>query len=341
MDCKLALSRPYTFIVTALVILLFGSWFAFRIPKDIFPNINTPVVSVVWSYAGMTAKEFEERITSFSEFSLSSTVNGIERIESQTLSGLALIRLYFHPDVEIQAAVAQITATSQEILRRLPIAITPPVILLYSPSTVPIVQMMISSETISEQNLYDYASYRLRHLIAVIQGLILPPPSGGKVLELMIDTYPEALQARGLSPADVQSAINKQNIIIPTGDVKIGQLDYFMNANNTIYNPDDYNNIPIAMKDGSIIYLKDIGFAHEGFPPQINIVRDDGHRSVLLTLLKNGNTSILEIIEKLKELLPALRLSSPEGIEIKLRSDQSIFVKEAIGNVFKEGVLAT
>ena len=157
---KLALSRPYTFVVTALAILLFGTWFAIRIPKDVFPDINTPVVSVVWSYAGMTAKEFEERITSFSEFSLSSTVNGIERIESQTLNGLALIRLYFHPDTEIQAAMAQITATSQEILRRLPVAITPPVILLYSPSTVPIVQLMISSDTIPEHNLYDYASYR-------------------------------------------------------------------------------------------------------------------------------------------------------------------------------------
>ena len=338
---KLALSRPYTFVVTALAILLFGSWFAIRIPKDVFPNINTPVVSVVWSYAGMTAKEFEERITSFSEFSLSSTVNGIERIESQTLNGLALIRLYFHPDTEIQAAMAQITATSQEILRRLPVAITPPVILLYSPSTVPIVQLMISSDTIPEQNLYDYASYRLRHLIAVIQGLTIPPPFGGKILELMVDTYPEALQARGLSPADIQNAINRQNIIIPTGDAKIGKFDYFLNANNTLDNPDDYNNIPVAVKDGSIIYLRDVGFAHEGFPPQINIVRDNGHRSVLLTILKNGNTSILKIIEKLKELLPDLQTSAPQGTEINLRGDQSIFVKEAIGNVLKEGILAT
>lgn len=338
---KLALSRPYTFVVAALAILVFGSWFAIRIPKDVFPDINTPVVSVVWSYAGMTAKEFEERITSFSEFSLSSTVNGIERIESQTLSGLALIRLYFHPDTEIQAAMAQITATSQEILRRLPVGITPPVILLYSPSTVPIAQLMISSDTVPEQNLYDYASYRFRHLIAVIKGLTLPPPFGGKVLELMVDTYPEALQARGLAPADVQKAINRQNIIIPTGDAKIGNLDYFLNANNTLENPDDYNNIPIAVKDGSIIYLRDVGFAHEGFPPQINIVRDNGHRSVLLTILKNGNSSILEIVEKLKELLPNLRASAPEGVEIHLRGDQSIFVKEAIVNIFKEGLLAT
>lgn len=338
---KLALSRPYTFIVAALAILVFGTWFTFRIPKDIFPNINTPVVSVVWSYAGMTAKEFEERITSFSEFSLSSTVNGIERIESQTLNGLAIIRLYFHPDTEIQSAMAQITATSQEILRRLPISITPPVILLYSPSTVPIVQLMISSETVSEQKLYDYASYRLRHLIAVIQGLTLPPPFGGKMLELMVDTYPEALQARGLSPADVQDAINRQNIIIPTGDAKIGKFDYFMNANNTLEKPEDYNNIPIAVKDGSIIYLRDVGFAHEGFPPQINIVRDEGHRAVLLTLLKNGNSSILEIIEKLKEILPNLQASAPTGIDINLRADQSIFVKEAIGNVFREGIIAS
>lgn len=338
---RLALSRPYTFVVTALAILVFGIWFTVRISKDIFPNINTPVVSVVWSYPGMTAKEFEARITTFSEFSLSSTVNGIERIESQTLNGLALIRLYFHPDTEIQAAMAQITASSQAILRRMPVAITPPQILLYSPSTVPIIQIMISSETVSEQHLYDYASFRLRHLIAVIQGLTLPPPFGGKVLELMIDTYPEALQARGLSPADVQAAINRQNIIIPTGDAKIGKLDYFMNANNTLNEPEDYNGIPIAVKDGSNIYLRDVGFAHEGFPPQINVVREGGHRAVLLTLLKNGNTSILKIIEKLKELLPTLRASAPEGIAINLHADQSIFVKEAIGNVFKEGLLAS
>ncbi len=338
---KLALARPYTFVVVALAILFFGGWFAYQIPKDVFPELKTPVVSVVWSYAGMTAKEFEERITSFSEFSLSSTVNGIERIESQTLNGLSLIRLYFHPNTEIQAALAQVTATSQEILRRLPIAITPPVILLYSPSTVPITQLMISSDTVPEQNLYDYASYRLRHLIAVIRGLTLPPPFGGKILELMVDTYPDALQARGLSPADVVSAINRQNIIIPTGDAKIGKIDYFMNSNNTLVNPNDYNEIPVAVKDGSIIYLKDVGFAHEGFPPQINIVRDNGQRSVLLTLLKNGNASILDIIGRLKKLLPGLQASAPEGIKIAIRADQSIFVKKAISNVVKEGLLAT
>ncbi len=338
---RLALARPYTFVVVSLGILLFGIWFMIRIPKDIFPNINTPVVSVVWSYQGMTAKEFEERITTFSEFSLSSTVNGIERIESQTLNGLALIRLYFHPDIEIQTAMAQITATSQAILRRLPVSITPPVILLYSPSTVPIIQVLISSDTLSEHHLYDYASFRLRHLIATIQGLTLPPPFGGKVLELMVDTYPEALQARGLSPADVSAAINRQNIIIPTGDAKIGKIDYFMNSNNTLEKPEDYNNIPITVKDGNYIYLRDVGFAHEGFPPQINVVRDEGDRAVLLTLLKNGNSSILEIIKKLKELLPTLKAAAPPGIEIELRADQSIFVKEAIGNIFKEGLLAS
>ncbi|MDE3045535.1 MAG: efflux RND transporter permease subunit [Verrucomicrobiota bacterium] len=337
---KLALSRPYTFVVTALAILIFGLWFAFRIPKDIFPNINTPVVSVVWSYAGMTAKEFEERITSFSEFSLSSTVNGIERIESQTLNGLSLVRIYFHPDTEIQEAMAQITATSQEILRRLPVEITPPVILLYSPSTVPIVQIMVSGENVPEQNLYDYASFRLRHLIAVIQGLTLPPPFGGKVLEMMIDTYPEALQARGLSPRDIQNAINRQNIIIPTGDAKIGKIDYFMNSNNTLDKAEDYNELPVAIKDGSIVYLKDVGFAHEGFPPQINIVRDNGERSVLLTVLKNGNASIVDIVKQLQSLLPSLQAAAPEGIKIYTGSDQSIFVKRAIENVFKETLLA-
>lgn len=338
---KLALRRPYTFVVCSLMILIFGLWFTVRIPKDIFPTINTPVVSVVWSYAGMTAKEFEARITSFSEFSLSSTVNGIERIESQTLNGLALIRLYFHPDTEIQTALAEITASSQAILRRLPVSITPPVILLYSPSSVPIIQLMVSSPTVSEQHLYDYASFRLRHLIASISGLTLPPPFGGKVLELMVDTYPEALQARNLSPSDIQNAINLQNVIIPTGNAKIGKIDYFINSNNTLENPDDYNNLPVAVKEGTIIYLRDVGFAHEGYPPQINVVRDDFHRAVLLTVLKNGNASILEIIDKIKKRLPILQQAAPEGIKISLRSDQSVFVKEAISNVFKEGLFAS
>ena len=337
---KLALRRPYTFIVVALSMLVFGIWHSMRIPKDIFPNINTPVVSVVWSYTGMTAKQFEQRITSFSEFSLSSTVNGIERIESQTLNGMALIRIYFYPDVEIQAAMAQVTATSQEILRRLPEGITPPVILLYSPSSVPITQVVVSSETVAEQDLYDYASYRLRHLIATIQGLTLPTPFGGKVRELMIDTNPEALQARGLSPRDIRDAINNQNVIIPTGDAKIGPIDYVVNANNTPNLPEEYNHIPIAVKDGSIVYLNDVAFAHEGFPPQINVVRDEGHRAVLLSIIKNGTTSILEIIQKVKDMLPSLRESAPKGINIELRFDQSVYVKQAIENVVKESILA-
>lgn len=338
---KLALARPYTFIVISLLILVFGSWFSYQVPKDIFPNIDIPVVSVVWSYSGMTAKEFEERITSFSEFALSSTVNGIERIESQTYAGFALIRLYFYEDTKVDAAVAQVTATCQQILRRLPENITPPVILLYSPSSAPILQVMISSDTVPEEDLNDYASFRLRHLIAVIQGLTLPPPFGGKLRELMIDMNPDALQARGLSPRVVLEAVNRQNIIIPTGDAKIGNLDYFMNGNNTLLHADDYNHIPIAVKDGSIIYLSDVGFAHEGFPPQINIVHDNGRRAVLLSLIKNGSTSILDIIGKVKELLPKLREAAPPGINIDLRFDQSIFVKHAIVNIFREVVLAS
>lgn len=338
---RFAISRPYFTSVMSAIVLVFGLWTAFRIPKDILPNIDTPIVSVVWSYAGIPASDFEKRITTLSEFSLSNTVNGIERIESQTLNGLALIRIYFHPGIDVKAAISQVSSSSQEILRQLPKAANPPVILFYSPSTIPIVQMMITSDTVPEQNLYDYTSFRLRHLIASINGLTLPPPFGGKILELMIDTYPEALQARGLSAADVQNAINKQNIIIPTGNAKIGNFDYCINSNNTLDTPEDYNNLPIAEKDGAIIYLRDVGFAHEGFPPQTNIVRNNGSRSVLLTILKNGNTSTIEIVKKLKQLLPSLQASAPKNIQLALFSDQSIHVKAAIQNVLRQGAIAT
>ncbi len=337
---RLALRRPYTFVVAALLILIFGGWYSIQTRKEIFPNIDIPVVSVVWSYAGLTAEDFEQSITSFSEFALSSTVNGIERIESQTLAGMGLIRIYFHPGTDVGIATSQVTATSQQILRRLPPQTFPPVVLLYSPSTVPIVQMLVSSDTLTEQDLYNYASYRLRHLVAVIQGVTLPTPFGGKVRELMVDVYPEKLQARGLSPRDVMEAIQRQNMILPTGDARIGDIDYLVNANNTFELPEEYNDIPVAVLNNSIVYLRDVAFAHLGFPPQNNIVHDQDQRAVLLPVLKNGSTSILEIVDQIKEKLPSLQASAPKGAKIKLLFDQSIFVQVAIQNVLVEAFLA-
>lgn len=337
---RLALRRPYTFVVVALLMLILGGWFIKQTRKDIFPDVNIPVVSIIWTYAGLSAEEFDQRITTYSEYSLSGNVNDIERMESQTLNGIGLIRLYFHPNVEIQAAVAQATAVSQAILRRMPPGIQPPIILRYSANSVPVIQISLSSETLTEQELYDYGIFRIRQILSVIQGTTLPAPYGGKVRQVMIDLDPVALQAKGLSPRDVNDAVNSQILTQPTGDVKIGTLDYRVNTNSTPALIDTMNAIPVKVIDNVVVYLRDIGYAHDGFVPQTNIVRSGGHRSVLLTLLKNGPSSTLDIVNKVWEMLPSLRAAAPKGMNIDLLFDQSIFVRAAIKGVVTEGALA-
>jgi len=337
---KLALQRPYTFVVTALFILILGAWQISQTSKDIFPDINMPIVSIVWTYNGLPAEEFSQRITTNSEIYLSNYVTGIARIESQTLSGLSIIRLFFHSDVNIESAIGQATSISQTVLRRMPIGITPPEILLYSPSTVPVIQVVISSDTLTEQELLDHATYRVRPQIAALQGVTIPLPYGGKVRELVVDASPEALQARGLSPKDLNQAVNFQSFVLPTGDVRIGEIDYLVNLNNTPVLPEDYNKIPIAEKNGSFIYLQDVGYAHDGFAPQLNVVHNHGKRAILLTVLKNGSTSTLDIVQDVKDLLPILRAAAPDGTQIDLLFDQSIFVKAALKGVLIEGALA-
>ncbi|MCE5316500.1 MAG: efflux RND transporter permease subunit [Parachlamydia sp.] len=337
---RLALRRPYTFVVVALLMLILGGWFITQTRKDIFPDVNIPVVSVIWTYAGLSAEEFDQRITTYSEYSLSGNVNDIERMESQTLNGIGVIRLYFHPNVEIEAAVAQATAVSQAILRRMPAGIQPPIILRYSANSVPVIQISLSSETLTEQELYDYGIFRIRQAISVIQGTTLPAPYGGKVRQVMVDLDPVALQAKGLSPRDVNDAINAQILTQPTGDVKIGDIDYRVNSNSTPELIESMNAIPIKVIDNVIVYLRDIGHAHDGFVPQTNIVRSGGHRSVLLTLLKNGPSSTLDIVNRVWDMLPSIRAAAPKGMNINLLFDQSIFVRAAIKGVVTEGVLA-
>lgn len=337
---RLALRRPYTFVVVALLMLILGGWFIKQTRKDIFPDVNIPVVSIIWTYAGLSAEEFDQRITTYSEYSLAGNVNDIERMESQTLNGIGLIRLYFHPNVEIQAAVAQATAVSQAILRRMPPGMQPPIILRYSANSVPVIQIGLSSDTLTEQELYDYGIFRIRQAISVIQGTTLPAPYGGKVRQVMIDLDPAALQAKGLSPRDVNEAVNAQILTLPTGDVKIGDLDYRLNANSTPALIETMNAMPVKVLDDVVVYLRDIGHAHDGFVPQTNIVRSGGHRSVLLTLLKNGPSSTLDIVNKVWEMLPTLRAAAPKGMNIDLLFDQSLFVRAAIKGVVTEGVLA-
>ncbi len=336
----LALRRPYTFVMMALLILVMGAWFIVQTPKDIFPSVDIPVVNVIWSYRGLPAEEFEQRITTFSEFSLSKNINEIERIESQTLDGIAVIRLFFFPNVNIESAISQVTASSQSVLRHMPKGVEPPIIVRYTASSVPILQILLSSDTLSETELYDYGIYRIRQSIAELEGVTIPSPFGGKARQLMIDLDPVALHAKGLSPRDVNEAINDNNLIVPTGDSRIGTLDYRVNMNNTPLLADDYNNIPIKMVNNVVVYLRDVGFAHDGFIPQTSIVRNDSKRAVLLTILKTGSASTVDVVDSIKKMLPSLRAAAPKGMKIDLLFDQSVFVRASIKSVMQEGVLA-
>ncbi len=337
---QLALRRPYTFVVLALLIALTSCVFMVVTPKDIFPNINIPIVSVIWSYNGLPPEEFAQRITTYSEYTLSNNVNDIERIESQTFNGVGLVRLYFHPNADIAIAMAEATAASQAILKRMPPNVLPPIILRYYVNTVPIVQMILSGETVSQSELYDYGNWRMRQYIATIPGATLPTPYGGVVRQLMVDVDSVAMQTRGLSARDVNSALLNQVVTTPLGDSRIGNFDYNVNMNNTPVEPAAFNDIPIAMVDGKIIFLRDVAFAHDGFAPQTNIVRRNGTGSVLMQVLKNGAASTLDIVNQVKELMPTIRAAAPKGMNIDLIFDQSIFVKKAIEGVVTEGLLA-
>ena len=337
---SLAIRRPYTFVVIAILIFILGIWFITQTQKDIFPNVNIPVVNTIWSYTGLPAEEFSQRITTYSEYAISSNVNDVERIESQTISGVGAIRTYFHPFVQIEAAVAQITASSQSILKRMPLGVQPPIIVKYTANSVPIIQMILSGETISESELYDYGIYRIRQQIATIQGVTLPTPYGGKARQLMVDLDPDALQAKGLSPREINNAINNQSLVLPSGDSRIGDIDYRVGINNTPDLAESYNEIPVKVIDNAVVYLRDVGHAHDGFIPQVNIVRKNGTRAVALTILKTGASSTLDIVQSLWALLPTLRAEAPKGLNIDLVFDQSVFVKAAIGGVVEEGVLA-
>jgi multidrug efflux pump subunit AcrB len=337
---ELALRRPYTFVVLAIFIAITSSVFMVITPKDIFPNINIPIVSVIWSYAGLPSEEFAQRITTYSEYTLSNNVNDIERIESQTVDGIGLVRLYFQPNADLPTAIAQSTAASQSILRRMPVGMLPPTILKYYVNTVPIIQMILSGQNLTESELYDYGNWRIRQSIATIPGATLPTPYGGKVRQLMVDVDSDALYARGLSARDVNASLSTQVVTTPLGTSRIGDYDYRINLNNTPVEPDSFNAIPIARIDDNPIFLRDVAFAHDGFAPQTNIVRQNGVKSVMMQVLKNGAASTLDIVQSVWDLLPIIRSAAPKGMEINLIFDQSVFVKQAIKSVVIEGVIA-
>ncbi len=337
---KIALQRPYTFVVLALLILIFGPIAAVRSPTDIFPNINIPVISVVWSYAGLPPEDMSGRVIYAYERSLTTTVNDIEHIESQSLPGYGVVKIFFQPNVDIRTATAQVTAISQTVLKFMPPGMTPPMILNYNASTVPILQLVLSSQSVPENKLFDFGQNFIRAQLATVAGASVPSPYGGKVRQIQIDLNQQAMQAKHISAQDVQNALAAQTQIIPAGTQKIGGLEYSVKLNNSPDAIDELNNLPIKLVGGALIILRDIGNVRDGNPPQTNIVRVDGERAVLMTILKSGAASTLDIVNKTRQLLPKIAESLPSSVRLGSIGDQSLFVKAAVASVAREGLIA-
>ena len=338
---RLALRRPYMFVVMSILILVMGMVAIFRTPTDIFPNINIPVVSIIWNYGGLIPKDMSNRIVFVTERSLTTTVDNIEHIESQSLYGVAVVKVYFQPNANIERAIAQITAIEQTQLRQLPQGTTPPLILAYSASSVPVLQLALSGNGLSEQQLNDYGLNFIRTQLITVPGASVPYPYGGKQRQVEVDLNPSALQSKGLSALDVVNAIALQNLILPTGTSKIGGTEYQVTVPNAApQTMDDLNRIPIKTIGDTTIYIKDVAWVHNGSPPQTNIVRVNGQRSVLLTIQKGGNASTLSVISGIKSLLPQIATTVPPQLKMQPLSDQSVFVKGAISGVVREALIA-
>jgi multidrug efflux pump subunit AcrB len=338
---RLALRRPYTFVVLAILILIMGALAIVRTPTDIFPNIDIPVVSIIWTYNGLVPEDMADRIVSITERALTTTVDNIEHIESQSLYGIAVVKVFLQPTASIQQGIAQITAVSQTQLKQLPAGTTPPLILAYSASSVPVLQLALSGENMSEQELNDYGLNFIRTQIITVPGASVPYPYGGKQRQVQVDLNTTALQSKGLSPLDVVNAISLQNLVLPTGTSKIGSREYDVSIPNAAPQTiDDLNRIPIKAIGGTTIYIKDVAWVRDGFPPQTNIVKVNGQRSVLLTIQKAGDASTLNVISGIKALLPQIRTTVPPQLQISPLADQSIFVRGAISGVVRETLIA-
>jgi CzcA family heavy metal efflux pump len=337
---RLALRRPYTFVVLSLLIFIIGPVVMLRTPVDIFPNIDIPVVSVVWNYAGMSPQELSDRIVLPFERSLTTTVNDIEHSESQTLNGVSVTKIFFRPSVNISQAVAQVTAISQTALRQYPQGTTPPLVIQYSASSVPVLQLGLSGAGLNEQQLNDFGQNFVRTQLATVQGAALAFPYGGKQRQVQVDINTQKLQAYGLSASDVVNAVNAQNIILPGGDVKMGHIDYPVETNSAPTSIAALNDLPIKTVNGATIYIRDIGNVRDGFPPQTNIVRVDGQRSSLLSIQKTGDSSTLDIIANVRAQLPAILAQLPPALRLTPIADQSVFVRSAISGVVREAIIA-
>ena len=338
---RLALRRPYTFVVMAILILLMGALEILRTPTDIFPNINIPVVSIIWNYTGLIPQDMADRIVVITERNLTTTVDNIEHLESQSLYGIAVVKVFLQPNANLQQGIAQITAVSQTQLKQLPQGTTPPLIIAYSASSVPVLQLALSGQGMSEQELNDYGLNFIRTQIITVPGTSVPYPYGGKQRQVQVDLNTSALQSKGLSPLDVVNAIAYQNLILPTGTAKIGSKEYDVSIPNAApVTIDDLNRIPIKTIGSTTIYMRDVAWVRDGFPPQTNIVKVNGQRSVLLTIQKAGNASTLDVIAGVKALLPQIASTLPPQLKITPLADQSIFVRGAISGVVRETLIA-
>ncbi|MGB8732661.1 MAG: efflux RND transporter permease subunit [Candidatus Sulfotelmatobacter sp.] len=336
----LALRRPYTFIVMALVIIILTPITILRTPTDIFPDIDIPVVSVVWFYTGMSPQDMADRIVANSERGITTTVNDIEHMESQSVYGLGIIKVFFRPGTNVQGAIAQITAIGQTTVRSLPIGTTPPLIISYSASTTPIIQLGLSSKTLPEQQLFDLGQNFLRNYLATVPGAATPYPYGGKIRQIQVDLDLPRLQSYGLQPNDIVNAVNAQNLVLPSGTIKLGPLEYNVEMNGTPQTIAELNDLPVKTVNGSTLYMRDVAHIRDGFSPQTNIVRADGNRGALMSIYKNGNASTLQIVSGVKNIVQQAAQALPPALKITSLFDQSLFVRASIEGVLREGLIA-
>ena len=337
---RFALRFPHTFYVLAALIVFLGVTAIRTMPTDIFPQINIPVVTIIWSYTGLSTPEMEQRVSTYSQYSISSNVNGIKDMELQTLNGISVQKIYFQPDVNLDLAIAQIVSATNAIRALMPPGIQPPIIVQFNASSVPVLQLTLTSNNLNEQQLYDYGIYRLRQQLAPVPGVTFPTPAGGKYRQIMVDIDPNKLLARGLTPLDVVNAVNAQNLTLPSGQVKIANTQYTVRTNATPGSIDELNNIPVKFTNGATVFIKDIGQVRDGSAVQQNIVRENGERAVLLSVIKNGNASTLDVVNGVRSVLQVARAAAPPGLKISELFDQSVFVKSAVASVVREGVIA-
>ncbi len=337
---RFALRFPHTFYVLAGLMLFLGCSAVLVTPKDIFPPVNIPVVTVIWQYTGLSPAEMEQRITTYSEYSISASVSDVRNIESQTLEGIAVEKIYFQPNVNISLAIAQLVSASNSIRALMPAGVQPPIIVQYNASSVPVLQLSLSSDTLNEQQLYDYGLYQVRQQLAPIPGITLPTPAGGKYRQIMVYLDPDALRARGVTPNDVVNAVNAQSLTLPAGDAKLGDKQFIVRVNAMPLSVEALQHLTIKQVGPTTVYLSDVAHVANSWLAQANIVHAEGKRSVLLTIIKNGDASTLDVVNRVKAALPAIQKAAPPGMQIHMLFDQSVFVQNAIASVLREGAIA-